>query len=140
MFPTDHPLDPGTMIGRSLDVDRIAMALVGGGNVVLAGPRRTGKTTVADAALVACQSDGAYVAKADLFECADAGALAHVLTLELLANRPLLRRAIRDALDAGKSVSRHCGRRQRSERDRISARRSSSRSILFELSRIREGA
>lgn len=104
LFPTDHPLDPGTMIGRSLDVDRIAMALVGGGNVVLAGPRRTGKTTVADAALVACQSDGAYVAKADLFECADAGALAHVLTLELLANRPLLRRAIRDALDAGKSV------------------------------------
>jgi len=104
LFPTDHPLDPGTMIGRSVDVDRIAMALVGGGNVVLAGPRRTGKTTVTDAALGACQSDRAYVAKADLFECADAGALAHLLTLELLANRPLLRRAIRDALDAGKSV------------------------------------
>ncbi|MGZ6667885.1 MAG: AAA family ATPase [Solirubrobacteraceae bacterium] len=104
LFPTDHPLDPGTMIGRSLDVDRIAMALVGGGNVVLAGPRRIGKTTVADAALVACQSDGAYVAKADLFEFADVGALAHVLTLELLANRPLLRRAIREALGAGKSV------------------------------------
>ncbi|MGZ6608647.1 MAG: AAA family ATPase [Solirubrobacteraceae bacterium] len=104
MFPTDHPLDPGTMIGRSVDVDRIAMALVGGGNVVLAGPRRTGKTTVADAALVACQSDSAYVAKADLFECADACELAHVITLELLANRPLLRRAIRDAVDAGKSV------------------------------------
>jgi uncharacterized protein len=92
------------MIGRPSDVDRIAMALVGGGNVVLAGPRRIGKTTVADAALVACQSDGAYVAKADLFECADAGALAHVLSLELLANRPLLRRAIRDAVDAGKNV------------------------------------
>ncbi|MGZ6633643.1 MAG: ATP-binding protein [Solirubrobacteraceae bacterium] len=104
LFPTDHPLDPGTMIGRSVDVDRIAMALVGGGNVVLAGPRRTGKTTVADAALVACQSDSAYVAKADLFECADACELAHVITLELLANRPLLRRAIRDAVDAGKSV------------------------------------
>ncbi|MGZ4226940.1 MAG: hypothetical protein ACXVTC_11945 [Solirubrobacteraceae bacterium] len=87
-----------------MDVDRIAMALVGGGNVVLAGPRRTGKTTVADAALVACQSDSAYVAKADLFECADACELAHVITLELLANRPLLRRAIRDAVDAGKSV------------------------------------
>jgi uncharacterized protein len=104
LFPTDHPLDPGTMIGRAVDVDRITMALVGGANVVLAGPRRTGKTTVADAALVACQSDGAYVAKVDLFECADAGALAHLLTLELLGNRPLLRRAIRDALDAGRSV------------------------------------
>lgn len=104
LFPTDHPLDPGTMIGRSVDVDRIATALVGGGNVVVAGPQRTGKTTVADAALVACQSDGAYVASVDLFECADGGALAHVLTLELLANRPLLRRAIRDAFDAGKSL------------------------------------
>src|SRR3974390_2654660 len=87
LFPTDHPLDADTMIGRSTDVDRVAMALIGGGNVVLAGPRRTGKTTVADAAVAMCRADGAYVAKADLFECADAGALAHLLSLELLANR-----------------------------------------------------
>jgi uncharacterized protein len=104
LFPTDHPLNPDAMIGRAQDVDRIATALVGGVNIVLAGPRRIGKTTVADAALAGCRSDDAYVAKADLFECADAGALAHVLTLELLANRPLLRRAIREAVDAGKSV------------------------------------
>jgi AAA+ ATPase superfamily predicted ATPase len=80
------------------------MALVGGGNIVLAGPRRTGKTTVADAALAACRGDGAYVAKVDRFECADAGALAHVLILELLANRPLLRRAIRAAANAGRNL------------------------------------
>ena len=92
------------MFGRASDVDCISTALVGGSNVVLAGPRRTGKTTVADAALAVCLGDGAYVAHADLFECADAGALAHVVTLELLANRPLLRRAIRDAVEAGKSV------------------------------------
>lgn len=92
------------MIGRASDVDRIATALVGGGNVVLAGPRRIGKTTVADAALVACERDGAYVAKVDLFDCADTGALAHLLTLELLANRALLRRAIHDAISAGRSV------------------------------------
>ncbi len=104
LFPTDHPLNPGTMIGRASDVDRIAVALVGGGNVVLAGPRRTGKTTVADAALVACRKDLAYVAKADLFECADAGALAHVLTLELLATRQLQCCAIRDAVDAGQRM------------------------------------
>jgi uncharacterized protein len=92
------------MFGRTSDVDRIAVALVGGGNVVLAGPRRTGKTTVADAALAACLGDGAYVAKTDLFECADTGALAHLLSLELLANRPLLRRAIQEAVDAGRNV------------------------------------
>jgi len=104
LFPTDHPVDPGMMIGRGSDVERISAALAGGGNIVLAGPRRTGKTTVADAALAACRSDGAYVAQVDLFECADAGALAHVLTLELLANRALLRRAIQDAITAGRSV------------------------------------
>jgi hypothetical protein len=104
LFPTDHPLDPGTMFGRGSDVERISAALVGGGNIVLAGPRRTGKTTVADAALAACRSDGAYVAQVDLFDCAEAGALAHVLTLELLANRALLRRAIQDAVNAGRTV------------------------------------
>lgn len=92
------------MIGRASDVELIAMALIGGANIVLAGPRRTGKTTVTDAALALCRSEGAYVAKVDLFEFADASALAHVLTLELLANRRLLRRAIRDAVDAGRSV------------------------------------
>jgi uncharacterized protein len=104
VFPTDHPLDAGSMIGRALDVDRISRALVGGANVVLAGPRRTGKTTVADAVLAACRSDGAYVASVDLFDCGDASRLAHVLTLELLANRAPLRRAIRDAVRTGRSV------------------------------------
>jgi hypothetical protein len=92
------------MIGRAGDVDRTALALLGGGNVVMAGPRRTGKTTVADAALEVCRKDGAYTAKVDLFDCSDAGTLAHLLALELLANRPPLRRAISDAVRAGKSL------------------------------------
>jgi hypothetical protein len=92
------------MIGRADDVDRTALALLGGGNVVMAGPRRIGKTTVADAALDVCRKEAAYTAKVDLFDCGDAGALAHLLALELLANRPLLRRAIGDAVRAGKSV------------------------------------
>jgi hypothetical protein len=105
LFPTDHPLAAELMIGRTADVDRIAMALLGGGNVVLAGPRRTGKTTVADAALEVCRADDAYTARVDLFESADAGELAHLLTLELLGNRPPLRRAIKQAVQAGRSVA-----------------------------------
>ncbi len=92
------------MIGRAGDVERIALSLLGGGNVVLAGPRRIGKTTVADAALEVCRLEGAYAAKVDLFDCSDAGALAHLLALELLANRAPLRRAIGDAIRAGSSV------------------------------------
>jgi hypothetical protein len=104
LFPTDHPVRPDGMIGRAGDVDRIAMSLLGGGNVVMAGPRRIGKTTVADAALEVCRNEGAYAAKIDLFDCSDAAALAHMLALELLANRAPLRRAIGDAVRAGKGV------------------------------------
>jgi hypothetical protein len=104
LFPTDHPVQPDSMIGRAVDVERIALSLLGGGNVVMAGARRIGKTTVADAALEACRDEAAYAAKVDLFDCADAGALAHLLALELLANRAPLRRAISDAVRAGRSV------------------------------------
>ena len=97
LFPTDHPVDPAHMIGRAEDVDRVAAALLGGGNVVLAGARRTGKTTVADAALQACAADGAYVAAVDLFGLTDATEFAQALTVALLANRPALRRAFGEA-------------------------------------------
>lgn len=104
LFPTDHPVPPGDMIGRAGDVDRVALSLLGGGNVVMAGARRIGKTTVADAALEVCRREAAYTAKVDLFDCSDAGALAHVLALELLSNRTPLQRAIGDAVRAGRSV------------------------------------
>ncbi len=104
LFPTDHPVRPDSMIGRAGDVERIAMSLLGGGNVVMAGPRRIGKTTVADAALEVCRGEGAYRAKVDLFDCSDAGALAHLLALELLANRAPLRRAIGDAVRTGRNI------------------------------------
>src|SRR5919198_1270590 len=97
LFPTDRPVDPVHMIGRMEDVDRVATTLLGGGNVVLAGPRRTGKTTVADAALQACAADGAYVAAVDLFGLTDATEFAQALTVRLLANRPALRRAFGEA-------------------------------------------
>jgi hypothetical protein len=97
LFPTDRPVDPSHMIGRADDVGRVAASLSGGGNVVLAGPRRTGKTTVADAALQACRADGAYVAAVDLFGLPGPTEFAQALTVALLANRPALRRAFGDA-------------------------------------------
>src|SRR3954451_23500412 len=97
LFPTDHPIESAQMIGRADDVDRVAGALLGGGNVVLGGPRRTGKTTVADAALEVCRADGAYVAAADLFGVVDAAELAQSLTVGLLSNRPAIKRALDEA-------------------------------------------
>jgi hypothetical protein len=104
LFPTDHPVQPAYMVGRADDVDRVASGLIGGGNVVLAGPRRTGKTTVADAALDVCMRDGAYVVAVDLFDLVDASELARALTIGLLSNRPALRRALREAGGAGHQI------------------------------------
>src|SRR4051794_22063107 len=104
LFPTDHPIESAYMIGRADDVDRVASALLGGGNVVLAGPRRTGKTTVADAALEVCRSEGAYVAAIDLFDLVDGIELAQALTIGLLSNRPVLKRALGEARATGREL------------------------------------
>jgi uncharacterized protein len=104
LFPTDEPLAPAAMIGRDDDVDTIARALLGGANLVVAGPRRTGKTSVCDAALAVCARERSYTASVDLFRLADAAELAHALTLRLLANRPALRRALGTAAAASGRV------------------------------------
>lgn len=44
LFPTDTPIPAERMIGREEEVAAVARSLVGGGNLVIAGPRRTGKT------------------------------------------------------------------------------------------------
>jgi hypothetical protein len=92
------------MFGRADDVDRVATALLGGGNLILAGPRRTGKTTVAEAALEACRNDGAYVAAVDLFDLVDTFELAQALTVGLLSNRPALKRALGETRGAGREI------------------------------------
>src|SRR5438132_9769091 len=60
LFPTDEPVSGEALIGRADDVDAIANSLLGSINVVLAGPRRLGKTSVARAALEVCRRAGAY--------------------------------------------------------------------------------
>src|SRR3954451_24876753 len=94
LLPSDRPIAPEMMIGRADDVDEIAQALIGGGHIVVAGPRRTGKTSVCDAALAACAAAGCYTAAVDLFHLADAAELAEALSVQALANRPVLARAI----------------------------------------------
>jgi hypothetical protein len=100
LFPTDEPIPPAAMIGRDDDVDAIARGLLGGANLIVAGPRRTGKTSVCDAAVAVCAREDCYTASVDLFRIADTSELAETLTLRLLANRPALRRALRSAAAA----------------------------------------
>lgn len=88
------------MIGRRGDVDEISTALIAGINIVLVGPRRTGKTSVGEAALARARRAGLYTASVDLFRRRDAGDLAEGIAEAVVANRSALKRAVTRARGA----------------------------------------
>ncbi len=93
------------MIGRDLDVREIAATLSGGSSVVLAGPRRTGKTSVCEAVIGRLARDGRYTVSVDLFRIATAAELAQALVAATIANRSGLRRALHQTRRAGRFVA-----------------------------------
>jgi len=92
------------MIGRDDDVRDISTALINGTNLIVAGPRRTGKTSVCEAALVRAHRSACYTARLDLFRIADAAELAEALALAVFANRSPMRRIIRRARELGRTA------------------------------------
>jgi uncharacterized protein len=104
LFPTDAPIPASQLIGREDDVREVATALINGTNLIVAGPRRTGKTSVCDAALGHAQQTGCYTARLDLFRIADAAELAETLALAVLANRSPVRRIVRRARELGRTA------------------------------------
>jgi chromosome segregation and condensation protein ScpB len=104
LFPTDTPIPASQMIGREDDVREVAGALVGGTNLILAGPRRTGKTSVCEAALARAARRGCYSARLDLFRISDAAELAEALAVAVIANRSPARRLVRRARELGRAA------------------------------------
>lgn len=100
LFPTDEPVAPDRMIGRAEDVSRLVSSLTAGQSLQILAPRRTGKTTVCDAALQRLRDDGWYTATVDLMRPSGAAGFAQALTRALLANRPQLKQALAQARDA----------------------------------------
>jgi len=109
LFPTDLPLPASLLIGRADDVREIATTLMAGGHLVVAGPRRTGKTSVCEAALARAKRGGYYVAALDLFRIANAAQLAETLVAATVANRPRLHRILHRAREAGRLVADAAG-------------------------------
>lgn len=100
LFPTDEPVAPDQMIGRVEDVSRLVSSLAAGQSLRILAPRRTGKTTVCDAALQRLHGQGWYTATVDLMQPSGAAGFAQALTRALLANRPQLKQALAQARDA----------------------------------------
>ena len=102
LFPSDRPLPASQMIGRASDVAHVATSLAGGASLVVAGPRRTGKTSVCEAALLRAEADGLYTVAVDLFRIPTAAQLAEALVAQTIANRPPLKRLVHAARRAGR--------------------------------------
>src|SRR3954468_144977 len=102
LFPTDQPIPASQMIGRAADVHELSTALQSATNCVVAGPRRTGKTSVCDAAMLEAQKKGFYVATVDLFRTADSAELAETLATSVLKNRPAAYKAVASARRLGR--------------------------------------
>lgn len=105
LFPTDQPIPASQMIGRETDVREIATALGAGSNLIVAGPRRTGKTSVCDAAVGRLAGRGFYGANIDLFRIATTTEFAEALVAATLSNRSALRRVIHQTRRAGRVVA-----------------------------------
>src|SRR5690349_1302868 len=104
LFPTDVPIPANQLIGRRDDVREVATALINGTNLIMAGPRRTGKTSVCEAALGRAQRSGCYTAKLDLFRISDTAELAEALAVAVIANRSPVRRIVRRARELGRAA------------------------------------
>ena len=104
LFPSDSPIPASQLIGRRDDVRELATRLEAGTHLIVAGPRRTGKTSVCEAALGRARRRGAYVAKLDLFRVSDAAELAEALATAVIANRSGVHRVLRRAREAGRAT------------------------------------
>jgi hypothetical protein len=105
LFPTDQPIPASQMIGRDTDVREITMALEAGSNLIVAGPRRTGKTSVCDAAVGGLVKRGFYAVTIDLFRIATTAEFAEALVAATISNRSALRRVIHQTRRAGRVVA-----------------------------------
>jgi hypothetical protein len=92
------------MIGRRGDVDRLVLQLSGGAHRVLAAPRRTGKSSVCEAAVGVLRSKRFYTVSVSLFKYTNAATLAEAIAQETLANRGPMHKLIEKIRDAGATV------------------------------------
>jgi Novel STAND NTPase 1 len=106
LFPTDAPVPRPRMIGRESDVDELVRQLAAGSHRVVAAPRRTGKSSVCEAAVGALADRGFYTVHVSLFRCTDAATLAEAIASETLANRTPMRKLLARVRQTGADMLR----------------------------------
>jgi hypothetical protein len=91
-FPISGPIPPEDIVDREDFLDSLETRLADGQSVVLAGPRRTGKTSLAHEVLRRLGKRGFYTGAVDLFRVTDRRELAFAVIDACLQNRTGLRK------------------------------------------------
>ena len=86
-FPVGIPAGPDDVVDREEFLAELVQRLGAGQSLMLAGPRRTGKSSVGLEALRRLRAAGVYTAAVDLFRVTSVEELAVELTAAVLANR-----------------------------------------------------
>lgn len=106
LFPTKGPVPPGQLIGRSEAIAALQSQLAAGSHQILAGPRRTGKTSICDAVIARLKKGGDYVVAVDLFEVGSLSNLAELIARGAIANRPGVKKVLPVLLRSARWVGR----------------------------------
>ncbi|MGH2500101.1 MAG: AAA family ATPase [Candidatus Limnocylindria bacterium] len=85
-FPVGGPVGPDDLVGREAYLRRLVARLGDGNNVLLAGPRRIGKTSIVLEALRRLRRKGALTAYVDCLGATDLGGLGERLADAVLEN------------------------------------------------------
>lgn len=106
MFPTGRPAGPDEVVDREDFVKEAVERLMTGHDIMLAGPRRIGKSSVAGEILRRAQERSAYTASVDVFGTSSLEAFAARLMEAVVANRTgILAKASRNIVDLQKHLS-----------------------------------
>jgi len=88
-FPTGIPVMDENLAGREKEKDLVKQLLKNGQSVILYGPRRIGKTSIALTVLNELKTEGYFTGHADIFECATLQVLSQRITETTLNNKKL---------------------------------------------------
>lgn len=106
LFPTQGPVAARQLIGREDDLESLFSQVRAGNHQIIAGPRRTGKTSVCDVVAETMRDGGSYLVKLDLFGLDSLASLAEGLAHQAIANRPAIRKVLPRLVEAGRGLAR----------------------------------
>lgn len=104
MFPIGGPVSDQDIVDREEFISSLKTRLADGQSIVLAGPRRIGKTSLAHEILRRMKKEGFYTASVDFFRLSDRLEFATALINACLENRTGVKRTLEALRDRAKAV------------------------------------